>query len=309
MSHDYEYLRWSIPAVYEHADSITLAVDKDCRTWHGKEFSISDDFFDWLKAFDVQSKIKIYRDDFYVSSLLPLENDTRERNMLAEFMGRDEGWHIQVDADEVFVDFKSFVDSLSKVEKSRFLLEQTLMICADYVGLLKSLPSGGILQEKEKGWYFPVATNRPYYSAVRNIDSSIEIKTQSRILHLWYGRTREEVIKKIANTGHNHKKDKFYQCPELYMKLWDFLDEQTCPFFKALHPAFFDSGFKLSYCKYGDVHELIDLCKQSTKEADDGFGKLSGKKALVAKIWKKISRFLKKPKSKKIRQELRKAGF
>jgi hypothetical protein len=35
-----------------------------------------------------------------------MECDTRERNMLAKYMGEG-GWHVQIDADEYFADFLS----------------------------------------------------------------------------------------------------------------------------------------------------------------------------------------------------------
>ena len=87
MSYDYEKLKFSIPPVYKEADAIFIALDKDYRTWKGNPFTVDDSFFSWLKAFDVDNKITIYKDDFYIPELDAIQNDTRERTMLSEQMG------------------------------------------------------------------------------------------------------------------------------------------------------------------------------------------------------------------------------
>jgi len=91
LSYDYDFLRTSLPLVYKEADVIALAKDYQCRTWSGNQFIISDNFFEWLKKFDTENKIKIYEDDFYRPELSLIENDTRERNMLAAFLRKDSG--------------------------------------------------------------------------------------------------------------------------------------------------------------------------------------------------------------------------
>src|SRR5690606_31284974 len=97
--------------VYGESDKIYLALDYEYRTWKGNTFTVSQNFFQWLKDIDVDGKIEIYRDDFYKPELSTIENDTRERYMLSLKMGEG-NWFIQVDADEIFIDFKQFVDTL-----------------------------------------------------------------------------------------------------------------------------------------------------------------------------------------------------
>ena len=75
LSYDYEKLKNSIPPVYKSADAIFIAIDKDYRTWSGQKFEVDNTFFDWLKNFDVDNKITLYRDDFYVADLSAIEND------------------------------------------------------------------------------------------------------------------------------------------------------------------------------------------------------------------------------------------
>ncbi|MDR1090602.1 MAG: hypothetical protein LBL79_05955, partial [Prevotella sp.] len=69
VSYDYESIKNSLPPVYDYADKIVLAVDKDGKTWSGNSFQIPDSFWQWIKEFDTQHKIEIYRESFYVEGL------------------------------------------------------------------------------------------------------------------------------------------------------------------------------------------------------------------------------------------------
>ena len=115
VSYDYEKLKKSIPPVYEKSDEIFLALDHENRTWTGTKFEIDDAFFAWIDTFDVDKKITIYRDDFYIPELSPIDNDSRERTLLSEKMGIG-NWLVQVDADEIFLDFDKFVETLRKYD-------------------------------------------------------------------------------------------------------------------------------------------------------------------------------------------------
>ena len=52
ISYDYELLKNALPRVYDDADTIFLAIDKQRKTWNGASFSINDSFFLWIKEFD-----------------------------------------------------------------------------------------------------------------------------------------------------------------------------------------------------------------------------------------------------------------
>ena len=82
LSYDFDKLRLSIPPVYEHADKIFIAQDENFLTWSGNKFEVDSAFFEWLREIDTDNKIEIYKDNFYVPSLTPIQNDTRERHML-----------------------------------------------------------------------------------------------------------------------------------------------------------------------------------------------------------------------------------
>ena len=56
VSYDFKYLYRSIPLVYNDADLIVLAVDKERLTWSGNPLVIDPDFFEWVQKFDVLKK-------------------------------------------------------------------------------------------------------------------------------------------------------------------------------------------------------------------------------------------------------------
>src|SRR5690606_7853070 len=108
-------LKLSLPPVYKYSDAIFIAMDINNKTWSGNTFEIDDSFFKWLEAFDVDHKITIYKDDFCIKELNAIQNDTRERYVLSQKMGIG-NWLVQVDADELFIDFEKFVKTLRKYD-------------------------------------------------------------------------------------------------------------------------------------------------------------------------------------------------
>ena len=48
LSYDYELLKYSLPPVYQFADRIYLAKDKNNKTWSGNSYHIDPLFFIWL---------------------------------------------------------------------------------------------------------------------------------------------------------------------------------------------------------------------------------------------------------------------
>jgi|SRR5690554_532637 len=199
VSYDYEKLKKSIPSVYEDSDEIFLAIDHQCRTWTGNQFVIDESFFLWLETFDVDKKITIYRDDFYIPELSPIDNDTRERTMLGEKMGIG-NWLIQIDADEVFINFSDFVHQLRKYD--RFLdhpEKHKIQISGFLINIYKYLDNGFLyINDATK---FLVATNFPNYKRARNTRERV-IYVDSYALHETLSRTEEELRFKLQNWGH-----------------------------------------------------------------------------------------------------------
>lgn len=200
MSYDYEKLKKSIPPVYNEAEAIFIAVDKDYRTWSGQKFEIDPAFFDWIKEFDVDNKITVYRDDFYVPELSAIENDNRERHMLSLKMGIG-NWLIQVDADEIFINFEKFIKELRKYDHYLDNPEKNKIQIAGFLVHLYKYTENGILYVNAPH-KFMLATNYPNYKCARQTGARI-IYTNTILLHETLCRSEEELRFKIQNWGHN----------------------------------------------------------------------------------------------------------
>lgn len=199
VSYDYEKLKKSIPPVYKNSDEIFLALDHKHRTWTGNEFKIEESFFSWIEEFDVDKKITFYKDDFYVPELSPIDNDTRERQMLGKKMGIG-NWIIQVDSDEIFINFNDFVKKLRKYDR---FLENTankkIQIAAFHINAYKYLHKGLLFVNEPTKFY--LATNFPNYKCAKNTREQV-IYIDSYVLHEGLARTEKELRYKLENWGH-----------------------------------------------------------------------------------------------------------
>ncbi|MBB4035900.1 hypothetical protein GGR21_001795 [Dysgonomonas hofstadii] len=246
VSYDYEYMKNSLPTVYEYADIIAVAIDKDRMTWKGTNYEIADSFFEWLKEYDKDNKIRIYEDSFFDPDLTVMENDTRERNMLGRFMGEG-GWHIQVDSDEYFLDFKKFTDYL----KSLDMIVAT-SVFARWVTIFKlDTENAFIIDNGEK---FPVATNFVSYDNARlSFNAKKEINSEFKVIHQSWGRSEDELRQKLSNWGHSNDFD-----IESYFRLWKAIDKHTYKYITNFHPL---NGFdwqKLECIEAKDIPTLIE---------------------------------------------------
>lgn len=202
LSYDYELLKNAIPPIYDSADSIFLAIDKDRLTWNGNLFYIDDSFFLWLKEFDVEHKIKLYEDSFYVPELSTMECEVRQRKMLANKMGAG-NWIIQLDADEYFLNFKKFISDLKKYDK--YLItsnRKQVQISAYLINIYKFVEDGFLFVNEPTRCL--TATNFPSYIIGRNTRKRI-IYTNNVILHETLSRTENELEIKLKNWGHKNE--------------------------------------------------------------------------------------------------------
>ena len=70
VSYDYKYLDRCIKCLYEHADQITLCIDKNRKTWTGEKYLLPANFFSRIDSLDVKNKIYIYEDNFYIQNMI-----------------------------------------------------------------------------------------------------------------------------------------------------------------------------------------------------------------------------------------------
>jgi hypothetical protein len=247
VAYDYELLYKSIPIVYEEADAIFLAIDKDRRTWNGNSFSIQPEFFRWVTNFDKDGKIHLYEENFYVPELTTMQCEVRERKMLSEHMGIG-NWLLQLDADEYFIDFSEFVNFLrSKNHLLKNPERHPVEVDSFLINIFKRV-NGGLLIV-DKATKIRVATNWPDYKVGRKTKNRV-IYHNSLILHECLSRTREELEIKFDNWGHNVDVDK-----KAYLDRWESIDETN---YKESEGHFYlsNTGWKhLDFIKGNTIEE------------------------------------------------------
>lgn len=247
MSYDYEKLKLSLPPVYEDADKIYLALDKDLRTWKGILFDVEPSFFEWLEQFDSHKKIEIYRDNFYKPELNTIQNDTRERHLLALKMGLG-NWLIQVDADEIFIDFPKFVSELRS--KDQFLnnpKKHPIQIAGFLINIYKYLDKG--LLYVDEPTKVMLATNYPNYKYARNTKERV-IYTNNILLHESLSRSEEELTFKLENWGHSH------EINSEFLPKWKMADESN---YKNLKNLFYLDSDIWKSLDYFPTHDLAKI--------------------------------------------------
>jgi hypothetical protein len=202
ISYDFILLKNALPQVYEFSDSIFLAIDKDRKTWNGANFTIDESFFEWIKEIDIDSKIEIYEDQFYIENLTTMECEVRERKMLSEKMGVG-NWLIQLDADEYFLNFKEFVQFLKNNNKYiKPTYKKEVQISAYLVNIYKIVEDGFLYVDEPTRCL--TATNKPNYKVGRNTRKRI-IYTNNLILHETLSRSEKELEMKLKNWGHKNE--------------------------------------------------------------------------------------------------------
>ena len=247
LSYDYEKLRHSIPAVYEHSDKIYLAKDIELRTWSGQKFTIENSFFTWIKEFDIYNKIEVYEDNFYIPDLTALENDTRERHLLSLKMGIG-NWLIQVDSDEYFIDFKKFVDILKKYDHYLDFPEKNkIQIAAFWIIIYKYTKNGILYVDKPQKAIF--ATNFPNYECARRTNERV-IYTNSIVMHESLSRSEEELRFKINNWGHNSEVN------DSFMEKWKLINEDNYMNYSNFYYIKPQRWKKLAYLPTQDINEI-----------------------------------------------------
>lgn len=202
LSYDYEKLKLSIPPVYKEADRIFIAIDENYLTWSGNKFEVAPSFFEWLKEFDIDNKIELYRDNFYVPGLTGIQMDTRERHMLSLKMGIG-NWLIQVDSDEYFIDFAGYVKHLRKYDSYLDNPEKhPIQVSGYHIDIYKYLDDG-ILYVKNTCKVL-LATNYPNYKLARQSRERI-IYVDSFTFHESLSRSEADLEYKINNWSHREE--------------------------------------------------------------------------------------------------------
>lgn len=112
---DAETIETSIKSFYDEVDFIAISIDVK-HGWSGKRIT-EDNTIDVIKTLDLDNKIDIIQSNFYRFDD-PMKNETAQRQLTSDWLSnkyRDLEWICQIDADEIFPNFKSVVDFINSV--------------------------------------------------------------------------------------------------------------------------------------------------------------------------------------------------
>ena len=276
ISYDYEYIMISLPRVYEFVNEIYFAVDINRKTWSGNDFNIPEEFWKWVASFDRENKINIYEDNFFVPELSIIDCDTRERNMLSQYMGKCD-WYIQIDSDEYFLDFGAFINKLRVLETAL-----PVTVRCTVATLFKQLDSGFLVVNKSHETLC-FATNYPKYDMARdNTSGNQTLIWDDLVLHQSWARKPEDLRMKLNSWSH---KTDFNT--DSYYALWLAADEDNCYCFHNFHPVVPETWPELIAIR-GSINEILEggQLRQFVRL------KIYKRKNYFSRTWKKLRKIV-----------------
>ena len=254
VAYDWYLLKESLPLVYSHADKICLSIDKDRISWSRNKYEINnEEFYTYVREIDQEQKIIIYEDDFHQTGLTSMQNEVRQRKLIAERLGKG-GWHIQIDTDEYFLNFKKFSDFLRAKQ-----FKYNINIVCPWITLYKKNEHGYFVVKTdsfENIDFIQIATNNPTYEYGRR-NGYFNYYTNFFILHQSWARDESEIKTKIENWGHNKDFN-----TTTYFEKWKNLTPENYEEYINFHPTNPKSWQGLEYIKTKNINELIAFCKQ-----------------------------------------------
>jgi len=251
LSYDYRYILTSLKEVYEHADIIVISYDIDLKTWTGNSFELPEQIFVEIKLLDVDNKIQFYSDSFYVPNNPPLESETRQRNMLAKYLGTG-GWHIQVDSDEYLYNFSKLSTFLRKNNHLLKNPSRTPITFRVKLIVLFKKTSEGFYVINPYNELCNLITNSPNYSKARATLNQKVYTLDYYVIHQSWARDSEEIQQKIGNWGHVNDFD-----TKLFYESWNNLNSENYKGYLDFHPLPDCSWLKLDYIKAKNIDEFI----------------------------------------------------
>jgi hypothetical protein len=218
VQNDVETVAQSILSYYDYVDRILVTTDPK-RGFSGKPI-VPDGTVDAIRAIDSAGKIEIIEGDFYKYDE-PMKNETYQRQVTIDRLAKqgDWRWILQVDADEVFLDFPSLVRRVRPLKFAQVLFWRLMTV-------FNTLDDGRLLVVvNEDGspnlFRFPIGhrpgvtlhnarwLNRPPGAIYKVFNWRYEggKEIPDSVLHLSYAKSEQRIKEKLATFGHSHDFD------------------------------------------------------------------------------------------------------
>lgn len=246
VAYDWQLLALSIPGIYAHVDAICLSVDQDLTSWNGNPFTFDEAAFNVLvQQLDPEGKIAVLRESFYSPLRTPIDNECYQRKRMADYLGKSD-WIVQIDTDEIFVDFNVFKKLLYKYRN----VQRPVSIHGQWINLVKQTAAGFVYTVSKTP---PLATNKPAYDYGRT-NGHFNVYTDSFLLHQTWARPEAEVYYKLNNWGHSHEFDGLS-----FFNIWKALDDFNWRYVKDFHPGPSVPLLQVYYCKASTLEALLQM--------------------------------------------------
>lgn len=283
VAYDWNLLRNSLPLIYTHSNSICLSLDRNRVSWGGEKFDFDEQSFSsFMKEIDQDRKIRILEDDFCLAGQSAAENEVTQRREMAKFLG-DGGWHIQLDADEYFIDFFSFTKFLFSLPKRNY----SYNVCCRLITLFKQSPGGFLIVDPlnvGNAEYIQIASLTPSYLHGRR-NGHFNLYVNFSIVHQSWARSDEEILQKLKNWGHINDFN-----THDYFTFWKTVTEENHLAVKNFHPIIPARWPSLRFVKASSISDFMVELNQFR------LPKLSSVQSIVknSRLISKIKQLLKK---------------
>lgn len=261
VQNDAETVERAVSAFYPEVEAVIVTSDLR-RGWTGSKIQ-PDDTLARVRALDVSNKVWIVEGDFAQSSD-PMTNETAQRQFAADVLVAkrpDIDWVVQLDADEVFLDFRTFKTYLGQLPGITRLVQWWLIpifkeLCDGKFLVVTDLNSKPMLESFNLA-HRPGATlslaRRPQTprislgGRIRWIHTpNSELTRDNAVLHFSWAKSERRVREKIQTFAHAYDFD-----TELFLRLWQdcSLNWRELRNFHPLYPAVWPrlSQFSISH--------------------------------------------------------------
>lgn len=226
VQNDSETIERSIRSYYDYVDHIIVSTDPK-RGFSGKEIT-QDNTLEIIRSLDINNKIEILENDYYKSSD-PMENETLQRQCAVDYLSSNNGyeWILQIDADEVFLDFPSLLNNIINkptkyavfwrwITVFNLLDDGRLLIVVDNnnLPLLERFPLGhrrDVKLERARRVMRP----RRFINKIFSWKIEGGMSFNDAVLHYSYAKSPQRIKEKLRTFGHSHEFD-----TDAYYDLW-----------------------------------------------------------------------------------------
>jgi len=194
LAYDYRYAFMALQSYYDIADEIILGVDADRLTWMKQPLEIDmDEVRTFISGIDRDRKIRVIEGDFHCEDS-PMANEVLERSFLSTHAAPG-NWVVQVDADEILLNGPEFREWLMATDPAQ------CDVLAQWIIVFKAFGNQVLLVDPP-GEAIAVATMARGRYRLGRYTGQPGAMSPLKLLHLSWGRTPQELMKKLTNWGH-----------------------------------------------------------------------------------------------------------